>query len=57
MSSGLAGSFFESCRSAGDIATRFGVMNEEAGDHPVIMLCRGPRGSWQEFWQGLQEFG
>jgi hypothetical protein len=48
---------FESCKTAGLITNRYGIMNEETRDHPVILLCRGPRGAWPELWKRLQSFG
>ena len=48
---------FESCKTAGLITNRYGVRNEETRDHPVILLCRGPRGTWPELWKNLQSFG
>jgi 4-amino-4-deoxy-L-arabinose transferase-like glycosyltransferase len=49
--------FFESCQTAGLITNRYGVRNEETEDHPVILLCRGPRRPWPELWQRLRSFG
>ncbi len=48
---------FESCQPVGLITNRYGVRNEETRDHPVILLCRGPRVSWPELWKSLQSFG
>jgi hypothetical protein len=47
----------EACQPAGLITNRYGVRNEETRDHPVIMLCRGPRGPWPELWKSLRSFG
>lgn len=52
-----AWSLFESCNRAGLITNRYGVRNEETKDHPVILLCRGPRRSWPELWKRLRSFG
>jgi 4-amino-4-deoxy-L-arabinose transferase-like glycosyltransferase len=49
--------FFESCQTAGLITNRYGVRNEETRDHPVILLCRGPREPWPELWKRLRSFG
>jgi len=57
MSFAEAQSFFESCRTAGVVANRFGVKNEETRDHPVVQLCRGPRQPWPELWPRLRSFG
>jgi len=32
-------------------------MNEESKDHPVILLCRGPRRPWSDMWVNLRSFG
>jgi 4-amino-4-deoxy-L-arabinose transferase-like glycosyltransferase len=52
-----AKTLFESCTLAGMITNHFGVMNEETEDHPVILLCRGPRRAWPELWERLRSFG
>jgi len=52
-----AARLFESCKTAGLITNRYGVRNEETRDHPVILLCRGPRESWPELWKSLRSFG
>jgi 4-amino-4-deoxy-L-arabinose transferase-like glycosyltransferase len=48
---------FESCTVAGRVTNRYGVRNEETRDHPVILLCRGPREAWPELWKRLRSFG
>ena len=48
---------FESCTTAGLVTNRYGVRNEEAREHPVILVCRGPREPWPELWKRLQSFG
>ena len=50
-------SFFESCQPAGRINNPYGVMNEETREHSVILLCRGPRKPWSEFWKDMRSFG
>jgi hypothetical protein len=55
--SGQAYSLFESCEHAGLITNRYGVSNEETRDHPVILLCRGPRRPWPQLWTHMQSFG
>jgi len=52
-----ARSLFESCKPAGQITNRYGVRNEETREHPVILLCRGPRQPWPELWKRLRSFG
>jgi hypothetical protein len=57
LSRGFLARTFESCAIAGHITNRFGVMNEEATDHPDIFVCRGMREPWPEFWRKAQTFG
>lgn len=49
--------YFKSCEVAGEITNRFNVANEETTFHRQILLCRGLRQSWPEFWKGFQRFG
>jgi hypothetical protein len=48
---------FESCEAAGQIANRYGVMNEETTDHRDIYVCRKLRKPWPEFWKDFRYFG
>jgi hypothetical protein len=48
---------FESCQVAGSVTNRYAVRNEETRDHPIILLCRGPREAWPELWKRLRSFG
>ncbi len=48
---------FSSCSVAAKNTNRFGVENEESRDHPDILLCRGLKGSWAEFWAKFQRYG
>ena len=48
---------FVSCNVAGRNTNRYGVENEESRDHPDILLCRGLKGSWTEFWAHFQRYG
>jgi len=48
---------FTACRLAGHNGNRYGVKNEESGDHPDIFVCGGPREPWPEFWKDHQRFG
>jgi len=48
---------FESCELAGQIANRYGVMNEETTDHRDIFVCRGLRMPWPAFWTKSGRFG
>jgi 4-amino-4-deoxy-L-arabinose transferase-like glycosyltransferase len=48
---------FTSCQIAGRVTNRYGVLNEESRDHPVILLCRQPRLPWPELWKRLRTFG
>jgi 4-amino-4-deoxy-L-arabinose transferase-like glycosyltransferase len=55
--SAQAQQLFESCERAGLSTNRYGVRNEETEDHPVILLCLGPRRPWPEVWKRLRSFG
>ncbi len=48
---------FDNCTLAGHNGNRFGILNEEARDHPTIFVCRGLRLSWPELWGKLRSFG
>jgi hypothetical protein len=48
---------FESCKLAGHITNRFGVMNEETVFHPDIFVCRNLRQPWPEFWKHVKSYG
>lgn len=48
---------FAACSVAGKNTNTFGVLNEESVDHPEILLCRGLRTSWPEFWVRARRFG
>jgi hypothetical protein len=45
------------CESAGRVANRHGVENEETRGHPEIFVCRDLRLQWPEFWPRLRGFG
>jgi 4-amino-4-deoxy-L-arabinose transferase-like glycosyltransferase len=49
--------YFETCKVAGHVTNRYGVKNEETRDHPTILVCRGPRQPWPDFWARLKSFG
>ena len=49
--------YFESCELAGRITNQYGVANEEATDHPDILICRHLRESWPEFWKKFRRYG
>jgi len=57
MGSSRPATFFRSCQVAARVSNPYGVMNEESRDHPVILLCREPRGPWPELWPRLRSFG
>jgi 4-amino-4-deoxy-L-arabinose transferase-like glycosyltransferase len=57
LSQGDAMRIFDSCTSAGQVANRYNVENEETREHPVILVCRGPRAPWPELWKRFQWFG
>ncbi len=48
---------FESCTVEAKNVNRYGVVNEESKDHPDILLCRGPKFSWPEYWSRSRRFG
>jgi 4-amino-4-deoxy-L-arabinose transferase-like glycosyltransferase len=48
---------FESCRVAAEVNIPYGVRNEEAVDHPVILVCKHLRWPWAVAWARSQEFG
>jgi 4-amino-4-deoxy-L-arabinose transferase-like glycosyltransferase len=58
---GLAHDFlernFSSCALAGHVTNRYGVMNEEATEHPDIYICRGLLRAWPDFWKDFESFG
>ncbi|MGB7844483.1 MAG: glycosyltransferase family 39 protein, partial [Candidatus Acidiferrum sp.] len=47
---------FASCEVAGHTWNRFGVMNEETIEDADIFVCRGLKGTWEEFWRGIGKF-
>jgi hypothetical protein len=50
--------YFESCEFAtGPITNRYGVENEESSRYPGVLVCRGLRLPWPEFWERLLRFG
>lgn len=48
---------FASCELVAHVSNRYGVMNEEATDHPDIFVCRQLRQSWPEFWTHFRYYG
>jgi Dolichyl-phosphate-mannose-protein mannosyltransferase len=54
---GFGDRYFESCEVAGRITNKYGVANEEATDHPNILVCRHLRESWPEFWKKFRRYG
>jgi hypothetical protein len=47
---------FASCVVGGRVWNRYGMMNEETIEHPEIFVCRGLKGSWEEFWKRARKF-
>jgi len=47
---------FASCVVAGRVWNRYGVKNEETVENPEIFVCRGLKGSWDEFWRKVRKF-
>lgn len=48
---------FEDCAIAAQVHIPYGVRNEEAVDHPVILVCHHLRQPWPVVWSRSQEFG
>jgi hypothetical protein len=48
---------FRSCSASAKNTNRVGVINEESGDHPDILLCRDLRQPWPAFWEQFHRFG
>ncbi len=49
--SGEANHYFNDCKWAARVTNRYGLLNEESGEHPSIWLCGSIRQSWPELWQ------
>jgi Dolichyl-phosphate-mannose-protein mannosyltransferase len=47
---------FASCELAARTWNRWGVANEETVENPDIFVCRGLKGSWEEFWKKIKGF-
>jgi len=47
---------FASCELVAHTWNRYGVANEETIEDPDIFVCRGLRGSWEEFWKKVKLF-
>jgi Dolichyl-phosphate-mannose-protein mannosyltransferase len=48
---------FVSCEIAGHTPNPYGIENEETRDHPDLLVCRGLRQSWPDFWKDFQRYG
>jgi hypothetical protein len=48
--------YFDSCQVAGQITNRYNIKNEESYN-PDILVCRGLRKTWDEFWEYKHHFG
>lgn len=48
---------FASCVVAAKNTNDLNVENEESRDHPDILLCRGLRRSWPDYWARARRFG
>jgi hypothetical protein len=48
---------FNSCEVAGRNGNALGVENEESKNHPDILVCRGLKEPWPEFWKKIRHFG
>jgi len=47
---------FASCELVAHPWNRYGVSNEETIEDPDIFVCRGLKGSWDEFWKKVKLF-
>jgi len=47
---------FASCVVGGRVWNRYGVKNEETVEDPEIFVCRGLKGTWEEFWRKARKF-
>jgi 4-amino-4-deoxy-L-arabinose transferase-like glycosyltransferase len=47
---------FASCVVGGRVWNNYGMMNEETIENPEIFVCRGLKGSWEEFWKRARRF-
>ena len=48
---------FDSCVVAAKNTNDLNVENEESRDHPDILVCRGLRRSWPDYWGRARRFG
>ncbi|HEV3219308.1 MAG TPA: glycosyltransferase family 39 protein [Candidatus Acidoferrales bacterium] len=48
---------FYSCRLAGHITNRYGIVNEESREHPNIFVCGPPKDGWVVWWKDFRYFG
>lgn len=48
---------FTGCRIAARSWNRYGLINEQTGDHPDIFVCGPPHQSWPDFWKGFRYYG
>jgi 4-amino-4-deoxy-L-arabinose transferase-like glycosyltransferase len=48
---------FQSCRIAGHISNRYGIVNEESRYHPNIYVCGPPKDGWEVWWKDFRYFG
>jgi len=48
---------FDSCVVAAKNINDLNVENEESRDHPDILVCRGLRRSWPDYWGRARRFG
>jgi hypothetical protein len=52
---GEVNNMFQQCKRAGVITNPYGIEND-LRDPPVILVCRGLRTPWPQFWKRLQRF-
>lgn len=48
---------FTGCRIAARSWNHYGVINEQTGDHPDILVCGAPLQSWPDFWKTFRYYG
>ncbi len=48
---------FSDCRVAARVTNRWNVDNNETRDHPHVLLCRGPKATWDTMWPETRSFG
>jgi hypothetical protein len=47
---------FASCQVSGRVWNKYGVVNEETTEDAEIYVCRGRKGSWEQFWRAAKRY-